>query len=120
MSDQIILRGLSATGYHGVLPEERRNGQPFLADVVLHTDIHAAAASDDLSLTVDYSAVAAGVVAIIEGDPVDLIETLAQRMAARCLAYPGVQKVQITVHKPQAPVGVPFEDVAVVVTRERA
>ena len=117
MADLITLEGVSATGYHGVLPEERRDGQIFVVDVVLSTDMRAAARTDDLTLTVDYSAVAAAIVELIEGEPLDLIETLAERMARRCLTFSGVQKVRITVHKPQAPVGVPFSDVAVTVER---
>ena len=119
MTDLITVEGLSATGYHGVLPEERRNGQIFVVDVVLSTDMRDAAASDDLALTVDYSAVAATIVDLIEGEPLDLIETLAERMAARCLNFAGVQRARVTVHKPQAPVGVEFSDVAVTVERAR-
>lgn len=119
MQDLITLTGLSATGYHGVLPEERREGQLFVVDAELGTDIRAAAATDDLTQTIDYSQVAAAVVAIVTGDPVDLIETLAERLAAQCLTYPGVQRVRITVHKPQAPVGVPFSDVTVTIEREQ-
>jgi dihydroneopterin aldolase len=117
MTDVIALRGVTATGYHGVLPQERRDGQQFIVDVALHTDVRAAARTDELSLTVDYATVAAAIVAIIEGEPVDLIETLAERMAAHCLTMPGVDAVEVTVHKPQAPVGVPFGDVSVTVLR---
>ena len=119
MHDLITLTGLAATGYHGVLPEERRNGQTFKVDVEMRTDIRPAAAADDLALTIDYSKVAAAVMAIIEGDPVDLIETLAERLAAKCLTFPGVAGVRIVVHKPQAPVGVPFGDVTVTVERDQ-
>jgi dihydroneopterin aldolase len=117
MADVIALLGLSGTGFHGVLPEERRNGQLFTVDVRLHTDIRAAAEADELALTVDYSQVAAGVVGIIEGEPVDLVETLAERIAALCLGFEGVRAVEVAVHKPQAPVGVPFDDVIVSITR---
>ena len=85
----------------------------------LGVDTRAAAATDDLARTVDYGAVAAGVVAAIERDPVDLIETLAQRIADGCLAFDLVQAVEVVVHKPQAPVGVPFGDVTVTITRQR-
>jgi dihydroneopterin aldolase len=120
MNDTIALRGVSATGYHGVLAAERRNGQPFVVDALLRTDVRPAAAADDLELTIDYSAVAVGIVAIVEGDPVDLLETLAEQLAQFCLAFPGVHSVEVTVHKPQAPVGVPFDDVAVTVVRGAA
>jgi len=117
--DRIALSGLSATGHHGVFDFERREGQTFVVDVVLGVDTRAAAATDDLARTVDYGAVAAGVVAAIERDPVDLIETLAQRIADGCLAFDLVQAVEVVVHKPQAPVGVPFGDVTVTITRQR-
>lgn len=119
MTDVIALKGVRAFGYHGVLPEERREGQEFVVDAVIHTDVAPAAASDDLTLTVDYSQVGAAIVAHITGEPHDLIETLAERIASTCLQFSGVDEVTITVHKPQAPVGVPFEDVAVTVTRSR-
>lgn len=119
MADRIVLEGVSATGYHGVLPEERRNGQPFVVDVELVTDTSVAADSDDLGDTINYAAVAADVRDIITGEPVDLIETLAERIARICLTRSGVVAVQVTVHKPQAPVGVPFTDVRVVITRDR-
>jgi len=119
MSDQIALRGLRVRGYHGVLPEERRDGQLFGIDVVLETDVSAAAADDDLAQTVDYSAVARQVAAIVGGEPVDLIETLAVRIADACLRHPVVAAVEVTVHKPQAPIGLPFDDVVVRVRRTR-
>jgi dihydroneopterin aldolase/2-amino-4-hydroxy-6-hydroxymethyldihydropteridine diphosphokinase len=117
MSDQIVLTGIRGFGHHGVLSEERRDGQEFSADVVLTVDTRPAAVADDLNLTVDYSKVAADTLAVIVGEPVDLIETVAQRIADRCLSYPGVQGVQVTIHKPQAPVGVPVTDVQLRITR---
>jgi dihydroneopterin aldolase len=117
--DRIELRGLRVRGHHGVLPEERRDGQLFGIDVVLETDVAAAARSDDLADTVDYSAVARQVAAIVGGEPVDLIETLAVRLADACLAHPGVRAAEVAVHKPQAPLGLPFDDVVVRVRRTR-
>jgi 7,8-dihydroneopterin aldolase/epimerase/oxygenase len=119
MPDRIELRGLRAYGYHGVLPEERRDGQVFVVDVALETSVDAAAASDDLADTVDYAAVAAQVTALVEGEPVALIETLAARIAQRCLDDPKVRAAEVSVHKPSAPVGVPFDDVVVTLRRER-
>jgi dihydroneopterin aldolase len=119
MSDRIVLRGLRVRGYHGVLSEERRDGQLFGIDVVLETDVSAAADADDLALTVDYALVARQVERIVAGDPVDLLETLAIRIAAACLAHRGVTAVEVTVHKPSAPIGVPFDDIAVTVRRTR-
>lgn len=117
MSDTVSLLGLRAYGYHGVLDFEREQGQDFIVDVEMQVDTRPAAATDDLSLTVDYGQVAAEVVAIITGSPVDLIETLAERIAARVLQFDGVEGVSIAVHKPQAPVGQEFSDVIVRITR---
>ena len=120
MTDRIRLTGLRVRGHHGVLAEERQNGQDFLVDVELAVDTQDAAASDDLSRTVDYSALAQRLAEVIAGEPVDLIETLAQRLADVCLGPSLVEEVTVTVHKPSAPVGLPFADVSVTVTRARA
>ena len=117
--DRITLTGLRAYGYHGVLPAEREEGQEFVADAVLWFDTSPAAAADDLSLTIDYGALASRLAEIISGEPVALIETLAQRLAAACLADERVQHSEITVHKPHAPVGVPIGDVSVTIRRSR-
>ncbi|MGC9542348.1 dihydroneopterin aldolase [Streptomyces sp. UG1] len=117
--DRVALRGLKARGYHGVFPEERREGQTFVVDLVLGLDTRPAAADDDLAKTVHYGIVAEEVVAVVEGEPVDLIETLAARVAQVCLKHEGVQEVEVTVHKPDAPITVPFDDVTVTITRSR-
>ena len=119
MSDQIVLRGISARGFHGVLDFEKRDGQTFVVDVVLEVDLTAAGASDDLADTVNYAEVAGDIVALIEGEPLNLIEALAARIADRVLARPLVEAVEVVVHKPEAPVGHPFTDVQVRVQRER-
>lgn len=116
-ADRIVLTGLRVRGFHGVLPEERRDGQDFLVDAVLTVDARAAAASDDLALTVDYGVLAEQLAAVVEGEAVDLIETLASRLADVCLAPPGVSAVEVTVHKPSAPIRRAFADVAVTVRR---
>ena len=117
--DVVAVRGIRARGFHGVLPEERRDGQDFVVDVAMTIDTRPAAASDDLALTVDYSAVAAAVVVVVTGESVDLVETLAARIADAVLAEPLVEQVEIVVHKPEAPVGVPFGDVCVTIVRSR-
>jgi dihydroneopterin aldolase/2-amino-4-hydroxy-6-hydroxymethyldihydropteridine diphosphokinase len=117
--DQIELRGLRVRGRHGVLAFERRDGQDFLVDAVLSLDTRPAAATDDLTLTVDYGTLSERLAQIVAGEPVQLIETLAQRLASACLDEPAVQRVRITVHKPQAPISLPFSDVAVTITRDR-
>ena len=118
--DRISLIGLRGRGRHGLLPRERAEGQPFTVDVVLVLDTREAARSDDLADTVDYGAVAATVVRMVEGEPVNLLETLAQRIADACLAHHRVDEVQVTVHKPDAPMTVPFDDVTMTLTRRRA
>jgi dihydroneopterin aldolase/2-amino-4-hydroxy-6-hydroxymethyldihydropteridine diphosphokinase len=117
--DQIELRGLRVHGRHGVLPFERRDGQDFLIDAVLSVDTRPAAATDDLALTADYGTLSERLAQIVAGEPVQLIETLAQRLAEACLAQPVVQRVRITVHKPDAPISRAFSDVAVTITRDR-
>jgi dihydroneopterin aldolase len=117
--DRIELIGLRARGFHGVFDFEKREGQDFVVDVVLHVDSRRAAASDDLADTVHYGDLAEQVHAVVTGDPVDLIETLASRVADLALAQDGVGAVDVAVHKPQAPVQVAFTDVVVRVHRRR-
>jgi len=117
--DRICLSGLRAHGYHGVLAAERARGQEFVVDAVLWLDTSAAAEADDLSRTVDYGSLAGRLADVLSGEPVALFETLATRLAAVCLADDVVQHAEITVHKPQAPVGVPVRDVSVTIRRSR-
>ena len=117
--DRITLRGLRVFGYHGVLDAERRDGQEFTVDAVLWLDTAPAAARDDLALTADYAALAGRLAAIVAGPPVQLIETLAERLAAAAAAEPLAREVEITVLKPHAPVGYRFQDVAVTIRRRR-
>ncbi|MCA5893074.1 2-amino-4-hydroxy-6-hydroxymethyldihydropteridine diphosphokinase [Isoptericola sp. NEAU-Y5] len=117
--DRICLEGVSATGHHGVLPHERVEGQVFRADVVLHLDTRAAATSDDLAATVSYADVAQDVHDVLAGSPADLVETVAERIAAVVLDRPAVHAVDVRVHKPQAPIEVPFDDVSIVIRRDR-
>jgi dihydroneopterin aldolase len=116
-SDRITLTGLRASAFHGVLEHERRTGQVFIIDVTIWLDLEAAAAGDDLDLTVHYGELAEEVVAAVETEPVDLIETVAERVAGVALAHPPVRQVEVTVHKPSAPITVPFSDVAVTIVR---
>lgn len=117
--DRVALHGLRARGHHGVLARERAEGQPFVVDLRMGLDTRPAAADDDLAKTVDYGAVAEEVVAVVTGEPVDLIETLAERIAQACLKHEGVREVEVCVHKPDAPITVPFDDVTVTITRSR-
>ncbi len=118
-SDRIILTGITGYGYHGVFPEEREQGQPFVVDLRCELDLSAAATGDDLGQTVDYGSLAQAVVADVERDPLNLIEALAERIAGTCLDHPAVQRVEVTVHKPHAPMPVPVADVAVSLTRSK-
>ena len=117
--DRIAVRGLRAYGHHGVYSFERRQGQTFMCDAVLEVDTSAAAQTDDLQKTVNYAELAQRLYAVLSGEPVDLLETLAQRLADVCLAYELVDAVEVTVHKPEADLGVPFDDVTVSIRRVR-
>lgn len=117
--DRVAVRGLRAYGRHGVYPQERRDGQEFVVDAVLTVDTRPAAADDDLSRTVDYGALAGRLAAVVTGEPVRLIETLAERLAQVCLSERMVRDVEITVHKPHAPVPCPVDDVTVTISRRR-
>jgi 7,8-dihydroneopterin aldolase/epimerase/oxygenase len=119
VSDRITLRGVRAHAHHGVYAFERERGQMFRVDAVLELDTHAAAAGDDLEKTVNYADLAQKLYAVLTGEPVNLLETLAQRLANVCLDDPLVDAVEITVHKPQAELGVPFDDVTVAIRRVR-
>ncbi len=117
--DRLAVRGITVTGHHGVFDFERRDGQPFVVDLVLGLDTRPAAAEDRLDRTVDYGAVVSRVVHAVENDPVELIETLAQRIADVCLTDPRVEWAEVTVHKPEAPIEAAFQDVTLTITRSR-
>lgn len=119
MMDRIVLQGISARGFHGVLDSEKAHGQDFVVDVTLDVDLRRAGRSDLLAHTVNYAEVAADIVELITGPSLDLIESLAEQIASTALTRPLVQAVEVTVHKPQAPVGVPFGDIQVRVERRR-
>ena len=118
MLDRISIVGLRVRGRHGVFDHERVTGQDFVVDAVLWLDTAAAAAADDLSLTADYGAIANRLAAIVGGEPVALIETLADRLAKACLADPVVREAEVTVHKPQAPVSQQVADIAITIRRQ--
>ena len=117
MGDRIALTGLRVRGHHGVLAQERRDGQDFLVDAVLHLDLRPAGATDDLTRTVHYGELAERLSEVVAGEPVDLLETLAARLAEVCLASGPVERVELTVHKPSAPLPLDFADVSVTVVR---
>ena len=119
MIDELSVSGIECYGHHGVFEFERREGQTFLIDLVLGIDTAPAAASDDLHDTVDYGSLVASVKAAVEKDPVDLIETLAQRIADVCLLDDRVEWARVAVHKPDAPIEATFADVTLTITRRR-
>ena len=117
MSDTIRLTGLRVRGSHGVLPEERRAGQEFVVDVALSLDLRRAALSDDVADTVHYGELAEQLAAVVACEPVDLLETLAARLADVCLRSGPVERVEVTVHKPWAPIALALAHVSVTVVR---
>ncbi len=118
--DALVLTGLRVRANHGVFDFERENGQDFLIDVTAWLDLARSAAADDLGQTVHYGELAVEVADAVRRDPVDLIETVAERIAGVVLAHPPVHSVEVTVHTPDAPIEVPFQDVAVRILRGRS
>lgn len=115
--DVVRIEGVRACGTHGVLDSEHVSPQPFVVDVAMLVDVSFSAARDDLSATVNYAEVAQQVTDVITGEHVDLVETLAVRIADVVLGHEVVEQVEVKVHKPHAPVGLPFSDVSVTVSR---
>jgi len=118
--DLLTITGLEVFAHHGVFDFERENGQLFVIDVELALDTAGAASGDDLAQTVHYGELAVEIAEAVAADPVDLIETLAERVAGVVLAHPPVERVKVVVHKPDAPITVPFSDVSITITRRRA
>ncbi|OYN92591.1 dihydroneopterin aldolase [Parenemella sanctibonifatiensis] len=117
--DRIEIHGIQASGKHGLLPHERFHAQPFVVDLICWLDLAPAGASDELSDSVDYSALAQLVRDRIVGEPVNLVERLAHEIAEECLQQPLITSVQVSVHKPHAPVGLLVDDIVVTVRRDR-
>jgi 7,8-dihydroneopterin aldolase/epimerase/oxygenase len=118
-SDRITMTGLRVYGRHGVHEHERAQGQEFIVDVTVWLDLGPAAATDELSATLDYGVLAQRAARIVGGDPCNLIETVAARIASDVLTDPRVQAVEVTVHKPHAPLPLPVTDVTVTTRRSR-
>lgn len=116
--DRLTLTGLRAFAHHGVFDHEREHGQPFVIDVTVHLDLSTAGSTDDLSETIHYGVLAEDIVEAVERDAVDLIETLAERIALLVLRQRAARLVEVTVHKPEAPITVPFSDVTVSIQRQ--
>ena len=104
--DRILLEGMVFHGCHGVLPAERELGQPFVVDVEIYLDLRPAGRSDDLTKTVDYSEVHRLAKQIVEGEPADLTETVAERIASAVLEeHPLADAVRVKVKKPHVRLG---------------
>jgi dihydroneopterin aldolase len=119
MTDELTITGIECHGHHGVFDFERERGQVFVIDLTLGLDTAPAARTDDLHDTVDYGSLVGAVTNAVENDPVDLIETLAHRIAGVCLLDVRVEWCRVTVHKPDAPIKATFSDVALSITRKR-
>jgi len=119
MTDELSITGIEVFAHHGVFEHERRDGQTFVIDLTLGTDTRPAAGSDDLRDTIDYGSLVDQVVGEVQRDPVDLIETLAHRVADVALLDTRVEWVRVTVHKPNAPIQATFADVQLTITRHR-
>ena len=117
MTDVISLTGLRGYGYHGVYEDERRDGQEFVVDVTLELDTPRPRPATTSPTPCTTASLATALVDVVEGEPVKLLERLAQRLADRCLSDPRVAAVTVTVHKPQAPIPHEFADVAVTIRR---
>jgi dihydroneopterin aldolase len=119
MTDRIELRGLTVRGHHGVFEHERTDGQDFVVDITVWIDLAAAAASDELADTLDYGALAQRAADVIAGEPRNLIETVAAELAEGVMTDERVHAVEVVLHKPNAPIPLAFNDVAVVARRSR-
>ena len=119
MADRIALTGLRVRGNHGVFEHERRDGQEFVVDITLWLDLSSASKTDDLTQTVHYGELAEMAAGIIGGEPCDLIETVAGRIADTAMQDTRLHAVEVTVHKPSAPIPLTFDDVSVTIRRSR-
>ena len=119
MTDRIAVRGIEVFAYHGVLESEKEHGQLFSVDVEMELDLSTAGGSDHLGDTVDYGALTEQVAETVSGERWNLIERVAERVAGVVMADERVRAATVTIHKPQAPIEIPFRDVAVTVHRTR-
>lgn len=119
MTDRIEISGIEVFARHGVLEHERVEPQRFVVDLTVKLDLSRAGASDDLADTVDYGRLAQEAHDVVAGESYQLIERVADRVAARILADPSVERVIVKVHKPDAPIPLDFGDVSVTIERSR-
>ena len=119
MADRIALTGLRVRGHHGVFEHEKRDGQEFVVDITLWLDLSSASRTDDLEETYHYGELAEMAAKIVGGEPYDLIETVAGKIADAAMADTRLHAVEVTVHKPSAPIPLTFDDVSVTIRRSR-
>jgi dihydroneopterin aldolase len=119
MTDRITLTGLRVRGNHGVFDHERADGQDFLVDITVWIDLDRAAGTDDLTDTLHYGELAERAAAIVGGKPCNLIETVAARVADDVMTDQRAHAVEVTIHKPSAPIPLTFADVSVTARRSR-
>ncbi len=120
MSDKILITGIQALGYHGLLEDERKNGQLFVVDAEVELDLSEAAKNDYIKKSVDYNALAILIHSEITGPAVNLIESLAHRIGIKVLeTFKEIDEIKVTVHKPKAPIKVSFTDVSVSIKVKR-
>ena len=117
MADRITLTGLELFGHHGVYPAEKRDGQRFVVDMTVWLDLTDAVATDDLARTANYGALADLAARVVTGPSRDLIETVAGEIADEVMRGYPVHAVEVTVHKPSAPIPRTFADVSVTIRR---
>lgn len=115
--DAITITGIRAMGFHGVFEEEKRDGQEFIVDLRIEKDLSVAGSSDALVDTVDYGAIAKVTKELIESGSFDLLERLATVIADRIRSEFQIDAIEVTVHKPNAPIGFPISDIAVTIRR---
>ena len=119
MTDRIEIKGIEVVARHGVLEHEKQEPQVFRIDLTLYLDLSNAGTSDNLADTVDYGKLAQVAHDLVQSESHDLIESVAQQIATAVLDEPLVDRVRVTVHKPEAPIPLTFSDVAVTVDRSR-
>lgn len=112
--DKIYIDGLECFGYHGVFEEEKQKGQPFVISAIIHLDSSEAASKDDCDLTVNYASICQDISDVVSKGSFNLIETLARKIAETIIfKYNRVERIEIRVDKPEAPISLKFKSVAV-------
>jgi len=116
--DRIKIEGLEIYAGHGVFPEENRNGQMFVVNAVLYSDLAPAGKADELTLSTHYGEVCHLLSCYLKENTFQLIEAAAEHAALEVLLnFPLVKEVKIELCKPDAPIGLPFKNVSVCIKR---